>query len=1187
MRVFHVLLAVITMLYSKGVNPAHLKQPRHGIKEQVEAKLTKISDAPTLRYKLHIFGEDLTLNLFRNKQLAIPHAQVIRRDNGRTVSRENLDDYYTGHIEGKPGSNLAVKIHNGCLSGVIMTDSHIITIHGVNESLHHVITRQEHEDSALRQGGDNSSPNAIPHVTRKKRSASDNRYVEVLVVADRYTTEAYGNFTEQYLMSVVYLLNAVMQDDSIGDVKVIYTVVKLMILSGEEEGFDVDKNNIVSSMGYISLFATWTSTLNNPDDSSPEHFDQAILITKKVCGKGSSCPENGRGYLNDMCHSVRSVATTIAAGLSAALTAAHESGHNLGLGHDSGDCSKGYIMNSILASGKNAFSWSSCSRTNLQSSFSSNKFSCLNDVPPGLETIEDLSVVNLAKNFSGDEQCRLMYGDKFSHCGPYKSDCTVLYCRESGTNTCRHRSTPPLEGTECGTYKWCKNGKCVDKPIPDPIDGQWGSWSQTFSSCTSSCGMGVRYRTRSCDSPPPEYFGKNCVGESKGHYETCNTEDCPAGTDDLFTKQCKEKSQSYSPYTGRSSCLLNCLSGRSVISYQSTVVDGTLCSKYQDERDVCVSGVCTKVGCNRTFARKSYDRCRVCSGDGSTCRLVNSSYNTVHKGYGKNAAAVMFTLPTGSANLLVQEKLKTWNNIGLKDQNDNWIIHDQTGSSVKFFAGSRITFERSASRSLETMAIDGPTTEPLKVMFIYFYENNDGVLYEYYERLSTPDATPLTFIWRYSLSECNAVCAGGVKTKITTCHRQDDGTEVGKNNCDSSTEPVDTVACNTNPCEPSWEEDNWRDCSADCGPNGTRSRTVECRQKVSADVVKVLADDKCSGSKPIDSENCNRKDCAPEWFPAAWSACSKEKCEGIRTRTLSCKKLLVSGQTKDMTDSDCPSTKPITELICNLGVKCYDWKHVYPNCSECRGYFGGEEKVEYKPVGCYKIKNRNFGAALNSFTIDTNNKNDVVKNCGRLAWERARRMFAVSGNGDCYGSMNAHRVFSQGGEASDCTGNIIGGEDSVYVYALNGKVLLPTPTCYSVEDDKLLTDNSQCDLNEKPAPKIQVCCEDMCQENCYKTSTEDKYCAIPFIYKGKSYYECIPNEKGRMWCSTTSNYDLDGEGAECEEPCRRRTTSGKCCSFPFIYRGRLYNTCTSAGVAQPWCSLTSNYDLDRLRETCV
>ena len=53
------------------------------------------------------------------------------------------------------------------------------------------------------------------------------------------------------------------------------------------------------------------------------------------------------------------------------------------------------------------------------------------------------------------------------------------------------------------------------------------------------------------------------------------------------------------------------------------------------------------------------------------------------------------------------------------------------------------------------------------------------------------------------------------------------------------------------------------------------------------------------------------------------------------------------------------------------------------------------------------------------------------------------------------------------------------------------------------------------------------------------------------------------------------------------EPCRQKTTSDQCCSFPFIYRGRLHNTCIKSGSEPGWCALTSNYDLDYIKDTCV
>ena len=76
---------------------------------------------------------------------------------------------------------------------------------------------------------------------------------------------------------------------------------------------------------------------------------------------------------------------------------------------------------------------------------------------------------------------------------------------------------------------------------------------------------------------------------------------------------------------------------------------------------------------------------------------------------------------------------------------------------------------------------------------------------------------------------------------------------------------------------------------------------------------------------------------------------------------------------------------------------------------------------------------------LTKLTVNTPNKAETVSECGRVAWARARRVFAVGGNGECYSSMNAHRVFHEDGQAEDCTDNMIGGTESVYVYAITGQ----------------------------------------------------------------------------------------------------------------------------------------------------
>ncbi|CAG2194774.1 SLIT1 [Mytilus edulis] len=56
-----------------------------------------------------------------------------------------------------------------------------------------------------------------------------------------------------------------------------------------------------------------------------------------------------------------------------------------------------------------------------------------------------------------------------------------------------------------------------------PIDGQWGAWSA--GTCSVTCGNGIRYRNRRCDSPPSSNNGQDCIGSST-LYVLCNSGVC-------------------------------------------------------------------------------------------------------------------------------------------------------------------------------------------------------------------------------------------------------------------------------------------------------------------------------------------------------------------------------------------------------------------------------------------------------------------------------------------------------------------------------------------------------------------------------------------------------------------------------------------------------------------------------------
>ncbi|MEE6496324.1 hypothetical protein FKM82_002300 [Ascaphus truei] len=64
---------------------------------------------------------------------------------------------------------------------------------------------------------------------------------------------------------------------------------------------------------------------------------------------------------------------------------------------------------------------------------------------------------------------------------------------------------------------------CSDKHCP--VDGKWSAWS-SWTSCSLSCGGGLRQRARECSNPAPKHGGHRCEG-NKIENEVCNSDLCP------------------------------------------------------------------------------------------------------------------------------------------------------------------------------------------------------------------------------------------------------------------------------------------------------------------------------------------------------------------------------------------------------------------------------------------------------------------------------------------------------------------------------------------------------------------------------------------------------------------------------------------------------------------------------------
>ncbi|XP_067041766.1 epididymal sperm-binding protein 1-like isoform X3 [Acropora muricata] len=96
-----------------------------------------------------------------------------------------------------------------------------------------------------------------------------------------------------------------------------------------------------------------------------------------------------------------------------------------------------------------------------------------------------------------------------------------------------------------------------------------------------------------------------------------------------------------------------------------------------------------------------------------------------------------------------------------------------------------------------------------------------------------------------------------------------------------------------------------------------------------------------------------------------------------------------------------------------------------------------------------------------------------------------------------------------------------------------------------------------------------------CEVECKTKTTDGKCCSFPFTYKGVTYNSCTNIDHNMLWCSLDTCYK--GRWGNCEVECKTKTTDGKCCSFPFTYKGVTYNSCTKIDHNKLWCSLDTSY----------
>ncbi|XP_006642969.1 A disintegrin and metalloproteinase with thrombospondin motifs 20 [Lepisosteus oculatus] len=777
--------------------------------------------------------------------------------------------------------------------------------------------------------------------SRRKRFLSYPRFVEVMVTADSKMVQHHGRNLEHYLLTIMSVVAAIYRDPSVGNL-INIMVVKLVLIHHEQEGPSINFNAATT----LHNFCVWQQAQNVQDDSHPSHHDTAVLITREdICRAKDKCDTLGLAELGTMCDPFRSCSISEENGLSAAFTIAHELGHVFNMPHDdSFKCKEAgmkhqyHVMAPTLNYDTSPWSWSKCSRKYITEFLDTGYGECLLDEP--ISRTYELPPQLPGQLYNANSQCELTFGPGSQVC-PYMKQCKRLWCTsaEGDLKGCRTQHMPLADGTECGHRMHCRHGKCVTKEMEvRPVHGEWGPWGP-YSTCSRSCGGGIRSAARDCNKPEPRNGGKFCVGR-RMKFRSCNTEACPKGWKDFREEQCSQFDgkhfninglpptvrwvPKYSGILMKDRCKLFCRVAGTTAYYQlkDRVIDGTQCGP--DTHDICVQGLCRQAGCDHVLNSKARrDKCGVCGGDNSSCKTLAGTFNSAQYGYN-----VVVHIPAGATNIDIRQhsysgKPEDDNYLALSDSQSNFILN---GNFVVAMFKREITFQgtvveysgsdTNVERINCTDKIEGELV--LQVLCVGNLYNPD-VRYSF--NIPIEDRKE-QFVWDPygSWQECNRICQGERKRKAA-CVRKSDHLVVSDQRCEHLPLPnIASEPCNTD-CELRWHVAGKSECSAKCGP-GYRTLDVYCmkysRLKTQSDRVESRF---CSDQpKPQVRETCHGDCLLKSWHYSSWSECSKTCGRGTRSRDSYC----MNNLGRRLVDRECHENQRVVTEICN-DVSCPEW----------------------------------------------------------------------------------------------------------------------------------------------------------------------------------------------------------------------------------------------------------------------
>ncbi|XP_063227161.1 A disintegrin and metalloproteinase with thrombospondin motifs 2-like [Bacillus rossius redtenbacheri] len=741
------------------------------------------------------------------------------------------------------------------------------------------------------------------------------RWLELALAVDHSVISFHGaDRAQHYVIALMNIVSAIYKDSSLSSN--LKLVIVRMIFYQDESLSEVQEGNSKRSLERVNA---WNQRLLSglaPD----ERHDVAVWLTRLNLGGPS-----GYAPVSGACDPARSCALNRDEGLTSAFIIAHEVAHLLGLSHDGdpaagNDCGEeamtGSVMAPMVAATFHRFSWSRCSYTEFHDKAANWK--CLLNTPRSVNATHLNST--LQATYSMDEQCRLEFGDGYSLCRVFElpEPCSHLWCGRAGSDVCKTKKGPPLEGTQCGAGRWCVGGYCEqvdpgvvpgrDPVLLNPRHGGWGAWGP-WGPCSRSCGPAVRFRSRRCDNPRPEHGGEDCRGRGE-EMQLCAHRECPEPRRDFRAEQCRRLPAlvphafsrwlahtwlPHEPPAASKKCQLICVSKetKKVFATGENVVDGTRCS-YDGGTNICIQGECQRMGCDGVLDSPAQeDWCGLCGGNGTGCVNVTTTF---HRKLRRQVTRVA-VLPRLARNV----RLEVDGEVGLllRDRRRGK-QYSLDGEASLVVEGARFHHLPGAGRHALWAA--GPLLQELVLSVVVAAGDPADAEVRCtgsYTVRRQQEAAARRYVWAEGgWGPCSRSCGGGRRQRTAACRDTHTGRLAPRGRCSLLTKPAPAAArCNTFSCEFHWRPGPWEHCSATCGSRGSQSREVFCVHGPAStspgenpEPWRGAADPRlCAAApRPPAERPCNREPCPVRWLPGEWSQCSASCGVGVEMREFRC-----------------------------------------------------------------------------------------------------------------------------------------------------------------------------------------------------------------------------------------------------------------------------------------------------------